>query len=500
MELWLLIPLLASLQTLLPRVIPSELPPPPPNISVTPEKPQYLIGDTVSIVCTAPGGTEGKLQGFRISGTSGWSVDVRTSRRSFTYTFNITGTHDGGAHTCSYTLLRPSRGPAHSLESQSIVIAIRAPPPAPWLSPTPPGGVTVEGQPLGLVCTAPLSPARQRRFHFSRAGWEVLGVIPGIQQIPGEEEAELRVERSDQSHSGNYSCRYEEWEEEEGKWILSELSEEVAVTVREPAPPPSLWVEPPSGVVGEGQWLRLHCSFSHREFGIRFCFFRDGAEIPVGNVSELLFLQSRLEHSGNFSCRVEEEVGGTWVMSPPSQGLQVTVRARPSQPTLLLVTPPGHAQLLLTCIAPSSPAHNDHVPSGPAHSGPTQRRFYFFHGGVQRLVDTTVGSQSQLSLALATPPSDTEATTPQGAFTCQYEEQLGEGWVLSPPSDPLTLPPPPGRLRLLPLVIGCAVGGVGILLALPLAVWMYRRKRGSSRWRGLSSGGDSRTLPMGDVA
>ncbi|XP_027526735.1 venom metalloproteinase inhibitor DM43-like, partial [Neopelma chrysocephalum] len=155
-----------------------------------------------------------------------------------------------------------------------------------------------------------------------------------MREIPGEEGAELKVEESGRSHGGNFSCSYEEEEEEEEgggrRWIPSEMSPEVAVIVRDPAPPPSLWAEPPSGRVGEGQRLLLSCSAPFREFRMRFRFFRDGEELPVSgnssNSSELFFPESRPEDSGNFSCRAEEEVGGAWVTSPPSRSLMVTVR------------------------------------------------------------------------------------------------------------------------------------------------------------------------------
>ncbi|NWI61274.1 FCRL5 protein, partial [Calyptomena viridis] len=324
--------------------------PPPPSISVMPEKPQYLIGDTVSILCAAPR-ADGRIQGFRVSGTSGWNVDVRTSKRNFTYTFNVTGPRDGGAHTCSYTLLLPSRLSVHSQDSLAIIISVRDPPAPPALSPMPLSGITVEGQPLAFLCVAPAGAAK-RRFHFYR---EQLPVSGGIQESSGALGAQLLLESSSRNHSGNFSCSYEE--NTEGRWIPSEPSGAVRILVKEWASPPHLDVNPPSGVVGEGQQLRLTCAGSRDDFEMRFHFYWDGSEIlpgdggsaasTRGSVSELFFQQSPLGYSGNFSCGVEEEVGGAWVPSPRSREVEVTVRVQDGLLPLVVGCAVGGAVVLL---------------------------------------------------------------------------------------------------------------------------------------------------------
>ncbi|KAM4883390.1 uncharacterized protein FYW23_013678, partial [Sylvia borin] len=160
-----------------------------------------------------------------------------------------------------------------------------------------------------------------------------------------------------------------------------------------PCPAPELAVEPPTGVVTAGHRLLLSCSAPRRDFRRRFRFYRDGAEVTpgaggdvtgdvIGRGAELLFPRVSRETGGNFSCRVEEEVGGAWLEAPPSRGVAVVV-------------------------------------------------------------------------------------------TAEFE--------------------------LLPLVIGVAVGVVSLLLGLLLAAWLCRKRRGGSRWRGLSPGDDTGTFTMGDL-
>ncbi|NXK15592.1 FCRL5 protein, partial [Herpetotheres cachinnans] len=324
--------------------------PPPPNITVTPEKLEYLIGDPISIRCVAPWSKE-KIQGFQFSGTSGWAVDVRTVRRMYTYRFNITGPKDGGSHACSYTIINQFRRPIRSQESKSIIISVKDHPPRPTLALKSSTGVAIEGQPLVFLCTAPVGD-EERRFHFYKGK---VKVIKGAELTLGNTEAQLRVLESSRNYTGNFTCGYEE--KTEGRWIPSYLSQAVEVLVKEPASAPRLGVDPPSGVVSENYTLRITCVASRDDFRLRFHFYRNGVEIPpghegsktgnTGNFSELLFPQSPKRFGGKFSCGVEEDVGGTWVPSPQSEAVEVTVKARSHLIPLVAGCATGAATLIL---------------------------------------------------------------------------------------------------------------------------------------------------------
>ncbi|XP_017584208.1 PREDICTED: Fc receptor-like protein 6, partial [Corvus brachyrhynchos] len=300
-----------------------------------PVKPRFLIGDTMSIICTAPASKD-RIQGFRFSRMPGLVTDFRSSKRTFVHTFNITGPQDGGFYTCSYTVFRGSHSSTQSLKSQAVVINVQDRPAKPNLTVTP-SSVTIEGQPLVFFCAAPPGDA-ERRFGFFQGE---LKVTDGIQEDSGAAGVRLRVEKSGLNQTGNFSCRYEEMTE--GRWIESYASDAIQVIVKDPCPPPHLSVEPPSGVVAVGHRLRLTCAAPRDNFRRRFRFFRDGAEVTSGtgdtrdtrDGAELLFPQISQELAGNFSCRVEEEVGGAWGEGPPRQG-----RGRGGQGPSLPAHPP----------------------------------------------------------------------------------------------------------------------------------------------------------------
>ncbi|KAK2536337.1 alpha-1B-glycoprotein-like protein isoform A [Columba livia] len=323
----LLVPLLASLQ-LLPPASPTD-PPPPPTITVTPEKLEYIVGDTISLCCSAPPATKEKIQGFHFLGTSGWAVDARVRTKSYVYTFTITGPRDSGAHTCTYSVLTPTRHYLRSRESKPIVISVRDLPPPPTLTLTPAGGVTMEGRPLIFLCHAPAGEA-PRRFHFYK---DEVEVTEGTQLTSGETEAQLKVAAAGMGLSGNVTCGYEE--ETEGRWVPSYPSQTRLLLITEAAAAPHLSVDPPTLVVPQDAPLRLTCESSRAAFTMSFHFYRNGAKMAPGlegsvaenwgNSSHFYIPHTPLGFSGNFSCTVEENMGGTWVEGPPSNMADIIV-------------------------------------------------------------------------------------------------------------------------------------------------------------------------------
>lgn len=487
-----LVPLLAFLPKILLQGLPTAPPPPPPTISVTPEKTEYLIGDTVSIRCAAPSAPSApsKLQGFQLARTGSW-LEVRSPWRSHTFTFNLTGPRDGGPHACTYTVLDRYRRPTRSRESRVVDIKVRDPPPAPTLVLNASSRVVSEGSPLLFLCTAPAG-AVGPRFRIFRDGSEIPGEILGGHQI------RLLVAPSGRNHSGNFSCGYEELVQ--GRWILSALSDVIEVTVKEPPGAPRLDVDPPFTELLEGAPLRLTCLAPGAAPGLRFHFFRNGVEIPrsppepknpqnppnlpgitAGGSSELLIPKTPQNFGGIFSCGFEEDVGGTWVASPPSQGLEVVVKALPGPPGLLLDPPSGRVRagdvLGVTCAANGS-------------GGGGERRFYFYKDGAQQFWEAGFRERALLNLPVA--------ENSGGGFSCRYEERVRGRWVASPLSRvavvTVTAPALP-----VPLVAGCAAAAAAALLGLLGVVCYCHRRRGRAHWKGLYNKEDPGTYPMTGV-
>ncbi|XP_068777898.1 Fc receptor-like protein 5 [Struthio camelus] len=479
------LPLLATLQIFFLCGSPADLPA-PPNIFVSPEKMEYLIGDAVSFRCEAPS-SKAKVQGFQFSGTAGWAVDIRTFRKAYTYSFNITGPKDGGSHTCRYTVTDRLLRPVRSKESKAIIINVKDPPLPPMLSLNTSSGVVSEGYPLLFICMAPGNTV-ERRFHFYKEGAEV---IPGAEVNSSETSAQLCIPQSSQNHTGNFTCAYEE--EVEGRWILSFVSSIVTVFVKEPPFAPELGVDPSSAVVTEGYPLRLTCIAFRDDSRLRFHFYRDGVEIPPGqagsettamnpgNFTELLFPQTPRRFSGKFTCGFEEDVDGTWVPSPQSKVLEVTVKDPPAQPDLILNPASGEVRegdpLLITCVAYGT-------------SG--EWKFYFYKDGTEQFSEACTRNRSFFSIPAAKP-------TVTGQFTCRYEERVSGKWIPSPLSQAMMVTMHASSLPI-PLVTGCAAAAAALVVVLLLAAFICQRRRGHVHWKGLHNKDDTSAYPLALVS
>ncbi|XP_014805208.1 PREDICTED: protein HIDE1 isoform X2 [Calidris pugnax] len=484
--LWVFLPLL-------PLLVPAALPPvpPAPSLGVTPQKLQYLIGDTVFLHCAAPPSTP-QVQGFQFLGAGGWALEVRTRQRSHVQTFDIRGPGDGGRLSCTYTVPHPdgSRRPLRSQESPGVFISIRDRPPAPTLTLTPGGGVTIEGQTLLFLCAAP-AEVLPRCFRFFKEKEEVkdeVNEVNEVKVIRGVATAHLPLVATGHNITGNFSCGYEE--EVEGRRILSHLSPHLQVVVKEPPLPPTLGVDPPGGVVGEGHPLRVTCKATREDFPLRFHFSRNGTELQgwkpqnLGILAQIFIPQTPTSLEGTWRCHVEEDMGGMWVTSPPSEPLEVTIKATPSQPALLLDPPtaevPPDAPLLLTCMAQGST---------------TLRNFSFYQDGAQLFSVTTSRDRATFTL-----PVVANATPATGfIFSCRYHEKINDWWISSPFSQPVTVTTRVPS-QFIPLVVSCVAGGATLfVVGLLLAIWLCRRRRGRVHWSGLRNRDDPSTIPMANV-
>ncbi|KAG6922686.1 alpha-1B-glycoprotein-like, partial [Chelydra serpentina] len=123
MELTLLLPLLATLQSLPRPVFPAGVPA-APTLSLHPQKQEYFPGDTVEIKCSAPPSVD-RVGGFQYYSNMGKAISVlASSRRSHTYNVNLTGPEDGGSYQCSYWIDQ-DRSWNRSSGSDAVLIRVK---------------------------------------------------------------------------------------------------------------------------------------------------------------------------------------------------------------------------------------------------------------------------------------------------------------------------------------------------------------------------------------
>ncbi|KAG8141088.1 hypothetical protein E2320_003702 [Naja naja] len=136
------------------------------------------------------------------------------------------------------------------------------------------------------------------------------------------------------------TCKIMERLETPGRWPYSPESNQLVFSVVGVPPSPLLKVDLLSQAVKEGDPLVFLCSTEGGTTEKKFHFYKDGVEItsskegllePSSEPTNLLqnaslrIPHASFNHSGGFACSYEEKRSNRWIMSPLSQGTNITV-------------------------------------------------------------------------------------------------------------------------------------------------------------------------------
>ncbi|XP_065270219.1 immunoglobulin superfamily member 1-like [Emys orbicularis] len=228
--------------------IPVTDPFPAPQLTLSPQQPVYVTGETVTLTCSAAGMLT--MSGFRFfrDGQKIQSKELPSPWYSYTESIRLSGVVmlDAGAYSCEYWR-RVSGREISSVRSQPISIALTDPPPQPVLRLDPPSGAVSEGLTLLITCAVSWD-ARERRFHFYKDGVELIPGDMGSEINTMESGTDsmnvsvLSIPQASPNNTGEFTCGYEE--NVGGRWVPSPRSQAVTVTRNITVSAPSfLWVQ-----------------------------------------------------------------------------------------------------------------------------------------------------------------------------------------------------------------------------------------------------------------
>nr|XP_025044402.1 basement membrane-specific heparan sulfate proteoglycan core protein-like [Pelodiscus sinensis] len=462
MELTLLLPLLASLQSLPRPVSPSGLP--APTLALEHQLTVLLPGQTATLTCQPPGHVQ--PSGYRFfcqRGQQGPSAVPRDKEGDMLVLTAEKGS--AGTYTCAYWTEGPN-GPV-SKNSNSVSISIAAP----QLTVSPPQPVYVAGEAVTLTCSA-AGVDRLTRFRFYRDEDEIQPKESVL--IPYRHVASIQLSSVAMSDAGVYSCEYwRRMDDKKGPDIVSERSQNISIAVTAPLPTPQLSVSPQQLGYVTGESITLTCSASGAPSDSMIRFYKDGQTL----LPEELCLHphqatasvrlSAPPQTSTYTCGCWRVESGRVIESKRSRPISIAVMETPSPelkqealeteqgaalnplpPPVLSVDPPSGAvseglPLLLTCMAPGNTG---------------ERRFPSYKGGSVTVSVTRV---------LRAGPSNVVE------FTCGNKENVSGRWspsctrqavnitvdvAVSDPLPPpvLSLDPTSGAVgEGLPLVITC---------------------------------------------
>ncbi|XP_043382788.1 alpha-1B-glycoprotein-like isoform X4 [Chelonia mydas] len=326
----------SSVSTSVTRV-PAPLP--APQLTVSPNQPVYVTGETVTLTCSADwASTVSGIRFFR-DGQEIHSKELSPPWYSYTEFIPLSevSISQAGTYTCeSWKTVSGREIPSE--RSRPISITMTAPLSAPQLTVSPKQPVYVTGETVTLTCSAD-GASTVSGIRFFRDGQEIHSKElspPWYSYTEFIPLSEVSI-----SQAGTYTC--ESWKTVSGREIPSERSRPISIAVTDHPPLPSLSMDPPSGVVSEGFPLLVTCMAPRDANQRRFHFYKDSVKLVPGdagseisttepstssmNISVLSILQASPNNIGEFTCEYEENVSGRWIPSHRSHALNVTVTA-----------------------------------------------------------------------------------------------------------------------------------------------------------------------------
>ncbi|XP_038226127.2 immunoglobulin superfamily member 1-like isoform X2 [Dermochelys coriacea] len=337
MALNLLLPLLASLW-MLPRTASPAGPLPAPQLTVFPQQPVYVMGEAVTLTCSADrASTVPRIQFYR-NGQKIHSKELSPLPNRYRSSIQVSGVSGLQAeeYTCDYWETE-SGLEISSERSRPISIAVTAPLPAPQLTVSPQQTVYVTGETVTLTCSANRASALSGIRFFRHSQKVHSKELPSHRYSYTES---IRLSEVSRSQAGTYTC--ESWKTVSGREIPSERSRLISIAVTAPLPAPQLAVSPQQPVYVTGETVTLTCSANRASAlsGIRF--FRHSQkvhskELPSHRYSyteSIRLSEVSRSQAGTYTCESWKTVSGREIPSERSRLISIAVTAPLPAPQL----------------------------------------------------------------------------------------------------------------------------------------------------------------------
>ncbi|XP_078497453.1 immunoglobulin superfamily member 1-like [Lissotriton helveticus] len=324
--------------------------PPAPSISLTPNYPVYVKGESVNITCSPPTGYVTK--GFRHFKISGGNLTEIKSQSGDSHKISTSHPEAAGTYECSYWIETSGRQ-IQSFGSEAVSISVTDTPPAPSIALTPHYTVYIRGEPVTVTCIASAEHT-PLQFQFIKK--------PGGQrmEVSSTGRASYKIFTSDPEAEGSYSCLYSK--ETLRRAIQSGESGTVSISVTDTPPAPSIALTPHYTVYIRGEPVTVTCIASAEHTPLQFQFFKKagGQQMEVsstGRASYKIFT-SDPEAEGSYSCLYSKETLRRAIQSGESGTVSISV-TDPLSPPVMYVDQAGsrveeNESVSLNCSAPST--------------------------------------------------------------------------------------------------------------------------------------------------
>ncbi|XP_075768160.1 alpha-1B-glycoprotein-like [Pelodiscus sinensis] len=200
---------------------------PAPQLTVSPQEPVYLTGETVTLTCSTTSTPAVSRIQFVRDNQQIHSQKYSSPQSSDTHSIRLSGEpgSQAGLYSCAFWKIESGRE-IPSKRSQRLRIIVTGPLPAPQLTVSPSQPVYVAGEAVNLTCSAVGAPTVSG-IRFYRDSQEILyKVLPSSRTSHTES---LPLSNVSAVNAGEYSC--ESWETVSGREIKSTRSRTSSINV-----------------------------------------------------------------------------------------------------------------------------------------------------------------------------------------------------------------------------------------------------------------------------
>uniref|UniRef100_A0A5F5PFW5 Fc receptor like 5 n=1 Tax=Equus caballus TaxID=9796 RepID=A0A5F5PFW5_HORSE len=293
-----------------------------PVLTLSPPGPWAVEGDLMTLHCVAQKGSPPIQYRFYHGDVTLGSSSV-PSGGGASFSFSVTSELSGNYH-CT------ADNGFGSHKSEAISLSVTVPVSRPVLTLRAPGAQTVVGDVVELHCEAQRgSPPILYQFYRNDVTLESNSSLSG-----GGSFFKLSLT---EEHSGNYSC-------EANNGLGVRRSDAVSLRVTVPVSRPVLTLRAPRAQTVVGDMMELHCEAHRGSPPILYQFYHEdvtlGSSLAPSGGGAFFNLSLTAEHSGNYSCEANNDLG-----PQRSEMLMLNVLVPVSRPVLTLRAPGAQAVL-----------------------------------------------------------------------------------------------------------------------------------------------------------
>ncbi|XP_070353577.1 Fc receptor-like protein 5 isoform X6 [Equus asinus] len=288
----------------------------PPLLTLSPPGPWAVEGDLMTLHCVAQKGSPPIQYQFYHGDVTLGSSSI-PSGVGASFSFSLTSEHSGNYHCTADN----GFGSKHS---DAVSLSVTVPVSRPVLTLRAPGAQTVVGDVVELHCEAQRgSPPILYQFYRNDVTLESNSSLSG-----GGSSFKLSLT---EEHSGNYSC-------EANNGLGVRRSDAVSLRVTVPVSRPVLTLRAPRAQTVVGDVMELHCEAHRGSPPILYQFYHAdvtlGSSLAPSGGGAFFNLSLTAEHSGNYSCEANNDLG-----SQRSEMVMLNVLVPVSRPVLTLRAP-----------------------------------------------------------------------------------------------------------------------------------------------------------------